>query len=116
MPQFQPDQVAFHDMAGYGAWDIGHGREHLQFVQVLAQRTPAVQIPAFDMLAFLVAGNARKSILETHAEVHDLLRGATGVQGIDLSEVDFDQQDAFYDWLGYHATEHAQIRQALGIT
>lgn len=115
MPQFQPDQVTFHDIPGYGAWDVGHGREHLQFVQVLALQIPTVQIPAFDMLSFLNAGNSRKSILQTHAQVHEIIRGVTGVQGVDLSEVNFDDRDAFYDWLGTHATEHANIRAALGI-
>lgn len=116
MPQFQPDQVTFHDIPGYGAWDVGHGREHLQFVATMAQSTPSIEIPAFDMMVFLSAGNARKSILQTHAQVHNILRGALGVQGVDLSEVNLDQMDDFYVWLGVHAQEHANIRAALGIT
>jgi hypothetical protein len=116
MPQFAPDLANFNDLAGYGAYDIGHAREHLQFVQVLAQQTPAILIPNFDFLQFLTAGQARRGVLDTHQNAHALLRQVTGVQGVDLSQVDLDKQDEFYDWLGTHQTEHAQIRQALGIT
>lgn len=115
MPQFQPDQVTFKDGAGYGAWDIGHGREHIQFVQTLAGQFPAILLPDFDLLALLSAGDSKKSIIQSHANAHELLRGALGVTGIDLTEVNLDDENDFYSWLGYHADEHAQIRQILGI-
>jgi hypothetical protein len=35
---------------------------------------------------------------------------------VDLSQFDLDNADSFNDWLSYHQAEHAQIRQALGIT
>lgn len=116
MPQFQPDQVAFQDASGYGAWDIGHAREHIQFVQVLAGQSPPITIPDFDLLQFLTAGKARQSIIQSHATAHNLLRGLLGITGVDLSQVNFDDQSSFYDWTGSHSTEHAQIRQILGIT
>jgi hypothetical protein len=115
MPQFQPDQVSFGDLPGYGAWDIGHSREHLQFVQSLALLVPTILIPNFDLLSFLTAGQARPSILQSHAQSHVLLRAALGITGTDLSAVNLDDQGSFYDWTGSHATEHAQIRQALGM-
>ncbi len=116
MPQFAPDLASFNDLPGYGAFDVGHYREHLQFVQVLSQQTPAIVIPNFDFLALLTAGQARRSVLDSHQNAHALLRQITGVQGVDLSQVDLDKQDEFNNWLGYHQTEHAQIRQVLGIT
>lgn len=115
MPQFSPDQVSFGDLAGYGSWETGHYREHLQFVQVLAGMTPAVLIPDRDLFPFLTAGQARKSQIESHAAIHALLRAVTGVQGTDLSAVDLDDGTDFNNWLGYHSSEHSQIRQALGI-
>lgn len=116
MPQFSPDQVTFRDLPGYGAWDMGHMREHLQFVQTLAGLAHPVLIPDFDFLSFLTAGQARQSILQSHAQSHVLLRAALGITGTDLSAVNLDDGDDFYSWLGYHATEHAAIRQQLGIT
>ncbi len=116
MPQFQPDQVTFGDLAGYGAWDIGHGREHLQFVQALSTQVPPVLLPNFDLLTFLTAGQARSSMVQSHAQAHVLLRAALGITGNDLSVVNLDDQGEFYDWTGFHATEHAIIRQSLGLT
>jgi len=116
MPQFQPDQCSFGDLAGYGFWDVSHGREHLQFVQALAARTPPVLLPASDLLNLLTAGQARTSQVNAHMVAHNLLREATGVQGVDLSQVNLDDQGDFYNWLGYHAQEHQLLRQALGLT
>ena len=117
MPQFQPDIATFNDIAGYGAWDIGHAREHMQFVVTLQQQTPTVLIPDFDFLQFLTAGNARKSIVQSHSQAHQFLRIALGITtGIDLSVVDLDDQNSFYDWLGFHSAEHAQIRHLLGLS
>ncbi len=115
MPQFAPDQVTFKDLPGYGAWDIGHGREHSQFVATLTQQTPPVQISDYPLLAFLTAGDARRVMLESHGEAHEALRNATGVTGVDLTQFNLDEASDFYTWLGYHAQEHAAIRAALGI-
>lgn len=116
MPQFQPDQVTFKDIPGYGAWDIAHAREHIQFVQILATQTPPVSMPDFDFLALLTAGQSRQSIVETHAQAHVLLNQLFGLTSIDYSIVNLDDENDFYNWTGYHATTHAQIRSILGIT
>ena len=64
MPQFAPDQVTFQDGPGMGAWDDSHYREHLQFVQVLAGKTPPVLLPDYDFIQMLTAGSSRNSIWE----------------------------------------------------
>ncbi len=115
MPQFSPDQVTFNDVVGYGWWDVGHARGHTQYVQVLAQQTPAVLIADFNLLNLLTAGNARKSQMESHMQAHNLLRQITGVSGVDYSQFNLDDENDFYNFMGYHATEEATIRQALGI-
>ena len=116
MPQFVPDQCTFQDGPGLGQWDDNHHREHQQFVEVLATRTPAILIPNFDFLQFLTSGNARASNAQSHQQAHDLLSGIVGITATDFSEYDLSKQDDFYSFLGYHSTTHAQIRQALGIT
>jgi hypothetical protein len=116
MPQFAPDQCSFGDVAGYGAWDISHGREHIQFIQGLAALTPLVVLPDRDLLGLLTAGSARSSQVQSHYTQHQLLRQALGVDGIDLSQVNLDDPNDFYSWLGYHAQEHVQLRAALGLT
>lgn len=96
-------------------YDIGHAREHLQFVQILSQQMPPIVIPDYDFLAFLTAGQARKSVVDTHQQAHALLNQITGVQGIDLSQVNLDSRDEFENWMGYHQQAHALLRQAFGI-
>ena len=115
MPQFQPDTVTFDDGPGLGVWDDSHHREHQQFVEVLAQQVPAILIPNYDFLQMLTAGNARRSITESHDQAHALLRSITGVAGTDYSQYDLSKSDDFYNFTGYHATEHAAIRAVLGI-
>ena len=115
MPQFAPDIVTFHDLPGYGAWDVGHYREHLQFVQILSQQTPAVNLPNYDFMTFLSAGPAANSVLQTHQQAHALLNSVLGITSIDLSEVDLTQENDFENWIGYHATSHQAIRTQLGI-
>jgi hypothetical protein len=116
MPDFQPTQVEFGDIAGYGQWDIGHGREHIRFVQALAAQTTPILLPDADLLSFLTAGPTMQGQVETHMVIHSLLRTYVGVQGVDYSEFRLDRPEEFYAFLGYHETEHAAIRAALGLT
>lgn len=116
MPQFQPDQVAFGDIPGYGAWDIGHAREHIQFVQALAAQSPPFNMPDYNLLIFLSAGGARSSIVQSHSDAHNILHAQLGITATDLSQVNLDDPNSFYDWTGQHATYHAQIRQILNLT
>ena len=116
MPQFQPDQTTFGDAPGYGYWDTAHHREHLQFVVTLAGQNPPVLLADYDFLQMLTAGKQRRSIVESHNEVHALLRQITGVSGVDYSQFDLNNDGDFYSFLSYHSTEHQAIRAALGIT
>ena len=115
MPQFVPDQCTFQDGPGLGQWDNAHFREHQQFVEVLAAQTPAVLLPNYDFLQFLTSGSARASIMQSHQKAHDQLGGILGITATDFGDYDLSKQDDFYNFLGSHATTHAQIRQALGI-
>ena len=116
MPNFQPTQVQFGDLAGYCAWDMGHGREHIAFVQALAGLNTPILLPDPDLLALLTGGSTGPATMETHATIHGLLRTYTGVAGVDYSEFRLGQETEFYSFLSYHEAEHAQIRAALGLT
>jgi hypothetical protein len=116
MPQFQPDLVNFGDMPGYGAFDVGHHREHLQFVQVLAMQATPIVLPDFDFLQFLTAGQTRQSQLVTHYQAHLMLRQITNVQGVDLTQFNLDDADDFNNFIGYHSQDHILMRQQLGIS
>jgi hypothetical protein len=116
MPNFQPDICTFQDKIGYGAWDIGHDREHLQFVQVAAAMSPAIVLPAYDFLNILNSGRTQNNQLESHQTVHDMLSQIAGITAVSFTGFDLSKQDDFYNFLGYHQTTHAQLRQFFGIT
>lgn len=116
MPQFAPDQCEFGDQAGYGIFDIGHWREHIQLVLLFQAQTPSLIIPNPDFGAILSGGPSNlRGGLDQHQTVHSLLRQFTGVAGVDYTDFRLDQQTDFYSFLGYHSAEHAQIRQVLGL-
>jgi hypothetical protein len=116
MPQFSPSDVTFEDNVGYGYWDISHHRQHLQYVQMLSMQTPAILIPDFDFIQMLTAGDARRSIVESHMVAHTLLRQTLNVQGVDLAQFDLSKSDDFYNWLAYHDADHNSFDLALGIS
>ena len=112
---FQPDICTFRDFVGMGAWDVGHAREHIQFVQVAAAMSPAVVLPAYDFLNVLTSHGTQRAQLESHQAVHDLLSNLSGITAVDFTGFDLSKQDDFYNFLGYHQTTHAQLRQFFGI-
>lgn len=116
MVQFSPPDVTFQDGIGYGYWDDSHHRQHQQYVQVLAEQTPAILIPNYDFLQLLTAGNARRSIVETHMQAHAALRQILNVQGVDLTEFNLDDGNDFNNFLGYHDSDHQAFNLALGIS
>jgi hypothetical protein len=116
MPDFQPAQVLFGDPAGYSIWDIGHWREHLNFVQALAQQSPVILLPAPDLGAILSGGPTARESMDTHQSIHELLRRYTNVQGTDYTDYRLDEEGEFYSFLNYHEAEHMQIRAVLGLT
>jgi hypothetical protein len=64
----------------------------------------------------LTAGDARRSIIESHEQAHTLLRQILNVQGVDLAQFDLSKSDDFYSWLGYHDSDHSGFDLALGIS
>jgi len=114
--EFQIVDVAYGDTPGMGLWLVQHGREHQQFVSVLAQKSPPVLIPDFNLYDMGETRDHRRIWLADHNQVHNLLRQQANVTGLDLSLVDLDDEAVFYAWIEYHATEHQLLRQAFGIS
>lgn len=115
MPQFVPDQCTFNDFPGMAQWDDNHYREHLQFVQVLAEASPPILLADYDFLQMLTAREGRAYIVDSHNVAHRLLQKICGFTGTDYSQYDLSQEGDFYSFLGYHSADHASIRAFLGI-
>lgn len=116
MPLFFHDTCLFGDEAGWGQLLQEHQYEHSQFVQIGRAQTPVVFVPDYDLASWQASPNFARNWLTSHFEVHQFLRSATGVSGVNLADVDLSKEDEFYEWLDDHRNEHAELRIALGIT
>src|SRR5215469_13521978 len=116
MALFVHDQAIFGDAAGFGIWRLEHAYEHTQFVQVLAARSPPLLLSDYPFLDWHDNKGFQTTWLDTHSRTHDFLRQVTGVGGYDeLADVNFDEPQQWYDWMGGHSQEHRDLRSALGI-
>ena len=115
MTEFNPTIFLAGDRAGQGRWEVGHYRQHLNYLNHLAQLLTPVLLPDHPLLTMGRTKLERRVWLEDHQEVHSTLRIYANVTGIDLSAVDFDDPEQFSVWLDDHALEHSLIDAAFGL-
>ena len=113
--EFLFNQFEFGDIAGNGLFLVGHYRNHLQYNDVLAKRTPPVLLPEFPILTVEAGKIGRKSWLNSHQDWHELLRPLANTTGVDLSEVNMDNEAEFYQWIDAHNAEHRFFDQFFGV-
>jgi hypothetical protein len=116
MPIFFHDQFLFGDETAFAQYRQEHWLEHIQFVQIGQAQTPTpVLIPDYDLTSWDKRQSFVRNWLVTHEDVHEVLRSVTGVSGINLADVDLDNETEFYTWTDAHRDEHALLRRAFGI-
>lgn len=113
---FAPDIVSSIWDNGFGLWLSAHYFEHQRFVNILVANNPLVKLTDYNLNVWKHDEESVKDWIEAHAIIHEELRGLTGVGGVDLSQVDMDNNEQFMVWLDYHRQEHMQLRNALGAT
>jgi hypothetical protein len=117
VPIFAHDQFLFGDQEAFALYRVEHWYEHIQFVQIgQAQMPTPILIPDYDLGSWHDSTAFARNWLVTHESLHELLRGITGVSGVNLADVDLSNESEFYTWLDAHRIEHAQLRTAFGIT
>lgn len=116
MPLFFHTVVLPGDANGFGVWLLEHYYEHLAMVSLGFQQTPPKFIPDYALQSWSDEPAIVKTWLAAHQTIHDALRAWTGVQGIDLSTVDLNDDDSWFEWLDAHAQEHVLLENALGLT
>ena len=95
---------------------MGHYRQHLNYAAAFAAQTPAIYIADHPLLRLGEGKEEQKTWLQDHYEIHQAIRGYTGISGINLAEVDMTKDEEFQSWLDDHAAEHMAIDAALGLT
>jgi hypothetical protein len=113
--EFNPSVFEFGDAAGAGAWLVGHFRQHLRYNDVLTNQSPPVILPTFAILQVEGGKIGRGAWLNDHASWHNLLRPRANITGIDLSQVNMDDESQFYSWLDAHNQEHQLLDIIFGV-
>lgn len=114
--EFQANQVVYGDAAGFGAWQVGHARQHLRYLGVLARKTPPVILPDVPLFSIGAGPDQIATWFRTHYfDVHVHLREQTHITGPDFSIVDLSNEKFFYDFIGEHNNEHALLDIAFGV-
>lgn len=117
MPLFFHDQLLFGDEAAFAQYRQEHWYEHNQFVAIAQAATPLpLLVPAYDLSSWENTTAFARTWLVTHESVHEILRGLTGVNGVNLADVNLGDEAEFYYWIDAHRNEHDQLRAAFGIT
>ena len=98
MPLFFHDQFLFGDEAGFAQYRQEHWYEHVQFVQIGQAQSPVILIPDFDLTSWANDQSFATNWLTTHESVHEILRFYTGVTGINLADVNLENESEFYTW------------------
>lgn len=117
MPLFFHDQFLFGDQPAFAQYRQEHWYEHVQFVQIAQKHAPTpISVPDYDLTSWQNTTDFARIWLDTHENVHAILRGITGVSGVNLADVNFGNEAEFYQWIDAHRNEHVALRQAFGIT
>lgn len=113
---FQHDEFFPGDERGFGMWRAEHYFEHNQFNLLSRDLSTPFVIPEYDIYSWDDRSEERRLWLLGHYDMHLALREATGITGIDLGEVDWEDPLQQAIWLLNHASEHEVLREVFGVT
>lgn len=103
------------DKEGFGLWRAEHTYEHERLNLLCRNLVNPRIIPEYDILSWNDDPEIRKDWLEGHTDMHQALRDITGVTGVDLNLVDWNDAVQLLSWLENHSSEHAVLDQILGV-
>lgn len=96
---------------GFQEWLFYHQQDHLQIVQqiqiVKGIILPSYVIDPMDPVDF-------KGWAQRHQNYHNDMNAILGLDGFDLQEVDFNDDQAKQDWMWQNFSEHRDVHKALG--
>lgn len=93
-------------------WSANHQRDHFLIAYTIQQKysgTSVILLPIdpvpvqLDLLTWSM----------NHQTMHNEMDNVTGVQGFDLSSVNFQQRDQLLIWINLHAWEHYRVWNVL---
>lgn len=97
-------------------WSFSNAAAHLDIIRVLQQKTPGAQFTAYVLDPMDPEDPASmEQWLTQHQVMHTEMDAALGIQGFDLSEVNWQDQGQLAGWIQSHASEHLQAGQILNL-
>ena|SRR5215475_2059911 len=100
------------DPASMAIWSFANQAHHIDIRRVLFEQTGLT----YDQ--FILDPFDPKEIdrwVYWHQNMHESQNALLGIQGYDLTGVDFEDPDGLKDWVYNHANEHYQAGQILGL-
>lgn len=103
------------DQEGFGLWRTEHYYDHAQLNLLCRNLSTPRVLPEYDILNWQDGEEEKRLWLAGHMDMHQALRDVTGVTGVDLNEVDWENPISLFNWLENHAAEHDLFDQLLGV-
>lgn len=96
---------------GMKAWFFAHHQDHVEIVQAIQKLGVPMTIYPLDPFT----PNAVDTWLRFHQTAHNDFNQALGLDGADLTDVDFRDQEKLADFFWRNYQEHQDARAELGI-
>lgn len=96
---------------GFDEWLFANWQHHLAISHAIA-RVKDMTIPESQI--YPVNPSSFKNFLRQHQEWHDAINNALGIQGVDLSNVDLEDDKERDAWTWLHFVSHRNWAQSLG--
>lgn len=94
-------------------WAFSNSAEHAKIIRAIRQQLNITTLQTF--ILDPIPAHDKNSWLLRHQVVHNQMNAVTGVNGNDLSVVDFNNPEELQAWIDLHAQEHYQTNAILGI-
>jgi hypothetical protein len=103
--------MPFNDADSMKIFLLANSLAHSQVAGLLEQRGKSITVYPIDDI-----GNDPIVWLSNHATMHLMEFNQIGLTGLpDLEDVDFKDEQQFYDWMELHGLVHQTVNQALAI-
>jgi hypothetical protein len=98
--------------AGWREYWYMHFQDHLEILQAI-QKLQNVKLTEYIIYPWDLSD--KDGILERHQQYHNDLNGSLYLNGSDLSELDFNNQNEVKAWIQLNFYDHQNARAKLGI-
>jgi hypothetical protein len=97
---------------GWDAWLFNHAKDHEEIAQAI-QTKKTINVGRYNLQE--IDPSNTDAWLARHAQAHSEMNAALGTSSVDLSQLDFKNEQQIKGWIWSNFAEHLAVRQTLGI-